>query len=141
MGLITHSTIYVCIDASPCPVIVDLVIIGSVGLSHHHALKSLATASWVPLSPPCSHRLSPCPLCATAVAAPTQATTALARRQPPCQGAATPAADTVAPTSDRAGRGWQPLAGALQATPLRASRCKRLLPLAGWPWPRPAAPL
>ncbi|RZR93539.1 hypothetical protein BHM03_00022048 [Ensete ventricosum] len=103
MGLITHSTIYVCIDASPCPVIVDLVIIGSVGLSHHHALKSLATASW--------------------------ATTALARRQPPCQGAATPAADTVAPTSDRAGRGWQPLAGALQATPLRASRWRLYIPV------------
>ncbi|RWW16948.1 hypothetical protein GW17_00019142 [Ensete ventricosum] len=29
MGLITHNRIYVCIDASPCPVIVDLVIIDS----------------------------------------------------------------------------------------------------------------
>ncbi|RWV80247.1 hypothetical protein GW17_00058512 [Ensete ventricosum] len=28
MGLITYNRIYVCIDASPCPVIVDLVIIG-----------------------------------------------------------------------------------------------------------------
>ncbi|RZR79587.1 hypothetical protein BHM03_00005321 [Ensete ventricosum] len=28
MGLITHNRIYVCIGASPCPVIVDLVIIG-----------------------------------------------------------------------------------------------------------------
>ncbi|RZS12352.1 hypothetical protein BHM03_00043790 [Ensete ventricosum] len=28
MGLITHNRIYVCIGVSPCPVIVDLVIIG-----------------------------------------------------------------------------------------------------------------
>ncbi|RWV95964.1 hypothetical protein GW17_00041363 [Ensete ventricosum] len=34
MDLITHNMIYVCISASPCLVIVDLVIIGSVGLSH-----------------------------------------------------------------------------------------------------------
>ncbi|RWV99397.1 hypothetical protein GW17_00037688 [Ensete ventricosum] len=37
MSLITHNRIYVCIGASPCPVIVDLVIINSVGSSHHHA--------------------------------------------------------------------------------------------------------
>ncbi|RZR86267.1 hypothetical protein BHM03_00013437 [Ensete ventricosum] len=37
MGLITHNRIYVCIGASPCPVIVDLVINGSVGSSHLYA--------------------------------------------------------------------------------------------------------
>ncbi|RZS28682.1 hypothetical protein BHM03_00062311, partial [Ensete ventricosum] len=37
---------------------------------------------------------------------------------PPCQGAATPAAGDAAPTSDRAGRGRQPLASALQPAPL-----------------------
>ncbi|RWV90282.1 hypothetical protein BHE74_00053445 [Ensete ventricosum] len=46
MGLITHNRIYVCISASPCPVIVDLVIIGSIGSSHHHASLSPATVSW-----------------------------------------------------------------------------------------------
>ncbi|RWV78666.1 hypothetical protein GW17_00060325, partial [Ensete ventricosum] len=51
-----------------------------------------------------------------------QLATALARRQPPCQAAA----GATAPTSDRAGRGRQSLAGALQSAPLRALRCQRL---------------
>ncbi|RRT33044.1 hypothetical protein B296_00043810 [Ensete ventricosum] len=59
MGLITHNRIYVCISASPCPVIVDLVIIGSVGSLHHYASESPVTASWVPLSPPRSRSTSP----------------------------------------------------------------------------------
>ncbi|RWW08688.1 hypothetical protein GW17_00027857 [Ensete ventricosum] len=46
MGLITHNRIYVCIDASPCPVIVDLVIIGS-SFSPKDALSPLS-----PLAPP-----------------------------------------------------------------------------------------
>ncbi|RRT63193.1 hypothetical protein B296_00004017 [Ensete ventricosum] len=33
MGLITHNMIYVCIDTSPCPVIVDLIVIGSDALA------------------------------------------------------------------------------------------------------------
>ncbi|RRT36051.1 hypothetical protein B296_00046316 [Ensete ventricosum] len=36
MGLITHNRIYVCIDASPCPVIVDLVIIGGAATLERH---------------------------------------------------------------------------------------------------------
>ncbi|RWW32166.1 hypothetical protein GW17_00003175 [Ensete ventricosum] len=40
MGLITHNRIYACIGTSPCPVIVDLVIIGFVRSSHHHAIIS-----------------------------------------------------------------------------------------------------
>ncbi|RRT31654.1 hypothetical protein B296_00037441, partial [Ensete ventricosum] len=36
---------------------------------------------------------------------------------PPYQGAATPAADAVALASGRAGRGRQPLTGALQSAP------------------------
>ncbi|RWV81876.1 hypothetical protein GW17_00056667 [Ensete ventricosum] len=92
MGLITHNRIYVCIGASPCPVIVDLVIIDSVGLSHHYAAA------------------------------------ALARWQPPCQGAATHA---VALTSGN------PLRAPCSRPPLRASHCKRLCPQAavapaGW---------
>ncbi|RRT74384.1 hypothetical protein B296_00028124 [Ensete ventricosum] len=35
MGLITHNRIYVCIGASPCPVIVHLVIISSISISGH----------------------------------------------------------------------------------------------------------
>ncbi|RZR90424.1 hypothetical protein BHM03_00018290 [Ensete ventricosum] len=53
MGLITHNRIKLCISTSPCPVIVNLVIIGSVGSSHHHVSRSPATASWVPLGRPC----------------------------------------------------------------------------------------
>ncbi|RRT44403.1 hypothetical protein B296_00022778 [Ensete ventricosum] len=41
MGLITHNRIYVCIGASPCPVIVDLVIIGSVGSCACERLSAL----------------------------------------------------------------------------------------------------
>ncbi|RWV86289.1 hypothetical protein GW17_00051831 [Ensete ventricosum] len=37
-GLITHNMIDVCIGTSPYLVIVDLVIIGSIGSSHHHVL-------------------------------------------------------------------------------------------------------
>ncbi|RWW08414.1 hypothetical protein GW17_00028153 [Ensete ventricosum] len=35
MGLITHNRIYVCIGASPCLVIVHLVIISSIGILEH----------------------------------------------------------------------------------------------------------
>ncbi|RWW25187.1 hypothetical protein GW17_00010475 [Ensete ventricosum] len=57
MGLITHNRIYVCIGASPFPVIVDLVIIGSVELSYHYA------SCLSPLSPSASSSTSlPLPL-------------------------------------------------------------------------------
>ncbi|RWW35636.1 hypothetical protein BHE74_00059408, partial [Ensete ventricosum] len=83
------------------------------------------------------------PHCATAVAAPTQVATALCDRQPPCQGAATPAAGTASPTSDRAVRDSNPLRVARWRLPLWAGRTRpcpwvaapcRLLP------PRAAAP-
>ncbi|RZS15765.1 hypothetical protein BHM03_00047641, partial [Ensete ventricosum] len=51
------------------------------------------------------------PFCVTATA-PTQATTALARWQLPCKGAATPTAGAVAPAGGRAGCG-RPAAGPL----------------------------
>ncbi|RZR72327.1 hypothetical protein BHM03_00012455 [Ensete ventricosum] len=85
MGLFTHNRIYVCVGVSPCPVIVDLVIIDALALLHPH--------------------------CAIAVAAPVQATATLCGRQPPGQGAATLATGRAAPAGGRAGRGWQPLAG------------------------------
>ncbi|RWW03429.1 hypothetical protein GW17_00033411 [Ensete ventricosum] len=74
------------------------------------------------------------PLCA-ATAAPAQAATALARWQPPCHGAATPADGTTAPVGGRAGRG-RPTAGPLfgcravsdyaneRLSPLRAGRSR-----------------
>ncbi|RRT57808.1 hypothetical protein B296_00013848 [Ensete ventricosum] len=54
MGLITHNRIYVCIGASPYPVIVDLVIIGSRGIIILF-IKGCLNPS--------------CPICAVAVAA------------------------------------------------------------------------
>ncbi|RZR96126.1 hypothetical protein BHM03_00025094, partial [Ensete ventricosum] len=103
--------------------------------------------------------------CAAAAAAPAQAAAALCGRQPPRQGAATPATGVAAPAGGRAGRGRKPLAGwPLPAGPcglaatgwhLRAGRYR--LALAGWPlataplqarrgqppltaWPRPVVP-
>ncbi|RWW55097.1 hypothetical protein BHE74_00038281, partial [Ensete ventricosum] len=59
-----------------------------------------------------------CPICAaTTIFALAQVAIALARRQPPCQGVATPAASAAAPTGIRVGRGRQPLLGALQSVP------------------------
>ncbi|RWW35884.1 hypothetical protein BHE74_00059137, partial [Ensete ventricosum] len=64
----------------------------------------------------CQGKLSPSPLC-TVAAAPTQAASALAHRQPPCQGAATTTAGDVAtPAGGRAGRS-PPCS---QSLPLRA---------------------
>ncbi|RWW37054.1 hypothetical protein BHE74_00057875 [Ensete ventricosum] len=83
MGLITHNRIYVCIGASPCPVIVDLVIIDALALLHPH--------------------------CAATVVATAQATAALCGQQPPYQGAATPTTNAVAPAGGRAGRNRLPL--------------------------------
>ncbi|RWW56703.1 hypothetical protein BHE74_00036559 [Ensete ventricosum] len=64
-----------------------------------------------------------------------QAATALCDRQPPCQGAGTPATGTVAPTGGRASPGRQPLAGwPLPAGPCGlaiADRARRWPPLAG----------
>ncbi|RRT33966.1 hypothetical protein B296_00047710 [Ensete ventricosum] len=62
-----------------------------------------------------------CPIYAfvAAIATPAQAAIALAHRQPPCQGATITTASTVAPTSGRAGHGWQPLAGTLQSVAKR----------------------
>ncbi|RZR99484.1 hypothetical protein BHM03_00029038 [Ensete ventricosum] len=91
------------------------------------------------------------PLCAAVVAvaaAPTQAAVALARWQPPCQGATTRAAGGIpmwAPTTGplcghRAASDYRPygLAAVGRArgrlSPLRAS----LASLSGWPWPRPS---
>ncbi|RWV86570.1 hypothetical protein GW17_00051529 [Ensete ventricosum] len=81
MGLITHNRIYVYIDASPCPVIVDLVIIGFVGT--------------VPEGGP------------SMVAAPASA--AYARRRRPCK--CQPCPWVATPTGNSPGRGWLPLAG------------------------------
>ncbi|RRT53494.1 hypothetical protein B296_00024337 [Ensete ventricosum] len=61
MGLITYNRIYLCIGASPCPVIVDLVIIGS--SDHritmrrdlppwHHGSRCNLHAPATPLHPP-----------------------------------------------------------------------------------------
>ncbi|RWV81628.1 hypothetical protein GW17_00056931 [Ensete ventricosum] len=64
---------------------------------------------------------------------------ALARRQPPYQGAATPAVGVAAPASGRVGRERQPLAGAQQPAPLAAPAndaglpCGLALVAAGYP--------
>ena len=59
VGLITHIKIYVCNGASPCPVIVHLVLVGSVDiLMHLHASRS--SVSWVPLWLPRSRCASSC---------------------------------------------------------------------------------
>ncbi|RRT36279.1 hypothetical protein B296_00046587 [Ensete ventricosum] len=69
--------------------------------------------SWVPLSPPHSHVLAFFPhLHCAAIVAPAQGAATLARQQPPCQGAATPAAGAAAPVSGkplRAGHWRSPL--------------------------------
>ncbi|RWV91293.1 hypothetical protein GW17_00046429 [Ensete ventricosum] len=64
-------------------------------------------------------------------AAPLHATTALAHRQPRCKGAATPAADVAVPVGDRAGRGQQPLAGALQSAPFTDATLQAGVPTSG----------
>ncbi|RWW00731.1 hypothetical protein GW17_00036282 [Ensete ventricosum] len=50
LGLITHNRIYMCIGVSPCPVIVDLVIIGSVAspcdvISRHGIVSPAITST------------------------------------------------------------------------------------------------
>ncbi|RRT36581.1 hypothetical protein B296_00050287 [Ensete ventricosum] len=138
MSLITYSKIYVCIGASPCPVIVDLVIIGNVGSSHtmrrdlpprHRGSQCYLHALDYPFL---KLALFPHPHFAAATA-PTQSTAALARQQPLCQGAAAPAVcvalvggtskgatpTSAAPTNGRAGLGRQPLA----SWPLVAGPC------------------
>ncbi|RWW18742.1 hypothetical protein GW17_00017252 [Ensete ventricosum] len=69
------------------------------------------------------------PLCVVA-AAPAQATVALTRRQPPCQGVATPTAGVATPSSGRAGRDGSPLRTPYSRPPLLAQRCKRVCPRA-----------
>ncbi|RZR83006.1 hypothetical protein BHM03_00009549, partial [Ensete ventricosum] len=65
-----------------------------------------------------------CVIAAIAAApAPTQAAIALSGRQPPCQGAATPAIGATAPAGGKAGR---------SRPPLRVGR--------SWPCPRVVAP-
>ncbi|RRT48080.1 hypothetical protein B296_00012190 [Ensete ventricosum] len=60
-----------------------------------------------------------CPICAAAAAATrAQATAALARRYPPCQGAVTPTTGATILAGGRASHGRQPLAGTL-GSPLR----------------------
>ncbi|RWW05713.1 hypothetical protein GW17_00030996 [Ensete ventricosum] len=119
LGLITHNRIYVCIGVSPCLVIVDLVIIGFVGLSHHHASLSPATASWIrgqslkfseilrAFKKLCirGHNVLALlhPHYAIVAAAPAQAAAALCSRQSPCQGVATYTTGAAAPAGDRAG--------------------------------------
>ncbi|RWW53854.1 hypothetical protein BHE74_00039607 [Ensete ventricosum] len=95
-----------------------------------------------------------------AATAPTQAATALARWQSPCQGAATPVASAAALAGGRVGRGRQPLAGALQPAPFAGTALQAAMPaggasaptggyrplraplasLLGWPWPQPTPP-
>ncbi|RWV93825.1 hypothetical protein GW17_00043688 [Ensete ventricosum] len=135
MGLITHNMIYVCIDASPCPVIVDLVIIGSVGSSHHHMIILFPKGCPNPSFPLCT-------VVAVAATAPAKAVAALAYWQSPYQGAATPAAGVAAPADYRTGRGWQPLAGTLQSArrrrwpPFRAGPGHNQPSPCRGPWPR-----
>ncbi|RZS26960.1 hypothetical protein BHM03_00060382, partial [Ensete ventricosum] len=73
-----------------------------------------------------------CPICVAVIvaAAPTQATTALPVGS---HIAPTPVASVVAPASGRAGRGLQPLVGALQPAPFTgvATGCARGLAAAG----------
>ncbi|RWV85943.1 hypothetical protein BHE74_00037089, partial [Ensete ventricosum] len=66
---------------------------------------------------------------ATAAATPMHATTALAHRQPPCQGAATPMAGAATPVGGRVGRRRLPLqlAWPWVGTPTRG------LAMAGYP--------
>ncbi|RWW40286.1 hypothetical protein BHE74_00054313 [Ensete ventricosum] len=71
MGIITHNWIYACIDASPCLVIVDPVIIEVLTLSF--TLLRRRRFPWAGGGAACC------------------------RRQPPCQGAATPVAGAAAP--------------------------------------------
>ncbi|RWV83824.1 hypothetical protein GW17_00054522 [Ensete ventricosum] len=163
MGLITHNRIYVCISASPCLVIVDLVIIGSIGSSHHHAIILFLKGCPSPLAS----------LCATVVAA-------ARRRRRRCTSSAwatAPAASDAALGRDLAGRrrrlaralpllaaapaSGRPCGLATSGSPLRAG-CNRLclrgyytcgwLPLAGGmvaagrplalgPWLQSTAPL
>ncbi|RWV81386.1 hypothetical protein GW17_00057200 [Ensete ventricosum] len=138
MSLITYSRIYVCIGASLCHVIVNLVIIGSIGSSHtmRRDLPPRRRGSRCYLHaldhPFLKLALFPHPHF-VATAAPTQSTAALARQQPLCQGAAAPAACvapvggtstgatpiSAAPTNGRAGLGRQPLA----SRPLVAGPC------------------
>ncbi|RRT41865.1 hypothetical protein B296_00044002, partial [Ensete ventricosum] len=52
----------------------------------------------------------------------------LAHWQPPCQGATTPTAGVAAHVGDRAGRGRQPLAGALQPAPFVGPTLQSVVP-------------
>ncbi|RWW29182.1 hypothetical protein GW17_00006306 [Ensete ventricosum] len=104
MGLITHGRIYVCIGASSCPVIVDLVIIRS-SFSQKDALTPLA-----PYAPPPS--LLP-----------------LRRRQlpigwPPLRSPPSPLLAAGLAT------GGSPLRAPYNRPPLWAPRCKRVCPWA-----------
>ncbi|RZS16503.1 hypothetical protein BHM03_00048496, partial [Ensete ventricosum] len=64
-----------------------------------------------------------------AAIAPTQATVALAHRQPLCSGAATTAANAAAHAGGRASRGWQPLVGVLQSAPLAGTAMEANVPV------------
>ncbi|RRT84923.1 hypothetical protein B296_00008340, partial [Ensete ventricosum] len=89
-----------------------------------------------------------CPICVVAIvaAAPAQAAAALARRQPPCKEATTPATDTTIPAGNRAGRGWQSHVGALQSAPfagitLQAGVPARAAPMGYCPCERRRLPI
>ncbi|RWW09986.1 hypothetical protein GW17_00026497 [Ensete ventricosum] len=127
MGLITHNRIYVCIDASPCPVIVDLVIIGSIGLSRHQAhpydrrhARRRCPLWALPLYGLVVGRHCPCDLAAGKQPLPgwsLAAGGAFARRRPSRLWAVAPAGgcplQAAAPTGDRPliGRPWLQPAG------------------------------
>ncbi|RWW10112.1 hypothetical protein GW17_00026361 [Ensete ventricosum] len=120
MGLITHNRIYVCIGVSPCLVIVDLVIIGSVGSSHYHASIILFSKGC-----PSPLLVALCAIVVVAVA-PAQAAAPLASTPR----VAAPCGLAMGGSPLRAGHWQPPLAHAiLQPAPLRTPRCGRLPPL------------
>ncbi|RRT31457.1 hypothetical protein B296_00040042 [Ensete ventricosum] len=110
MGLITHNRIYVCIGASPCLMIVDLVIVSSVGSCPSPPSPSL-----------CRHCRCPC-----------------AGDDCPLQPAtgSRPMTSAVAPTSGRAGRtlSCSQVAAPCGLLPLRAvAPCRGSQAMAGRP--------
>ncbi|RRT35906.1 hypothetical protein B296_00013775 [Ensete ventricosum] len=109
MGPITHNRIYVCIGASLCPVIIDLVASSCVIISCHDIVGPVVIST-LPTRSSFSPKDALTPLSPSAPSPPL-----LLRRWRlplPCQKSGTPVAGAVAPAGDRAGRG-RPTVGPL----------------------------